>query len=233
MSTRKHATIIVAAVAIAAGAAEQGLADGDFGPDTCLNGYVWREARPTDHVCVTPAVRSQTAADNAQAAARRSPTGGAFGPDTCLQGFVWREAFVNDRVCVLPPVRSQAAADNAAAASRRASVNLTLSRYVPPQPPCDGDTCSTNNDTAPRYRANADHVNVGQVRLFLRRTNGTRITSWLINATPNPAAPGGRISFRTGRLVCSGQSNAYFQLQDLSSRRLSPKRYVRTGCSTL
>lgn len=86
--------------------------------DRCLQGFVWREAAPTDHVCVTPALRAQAAADNAQAAARRNPAGGPFGPDTCLQGFVWREAFPNDHVCVVPATRTQAAADNQAAASR-------------------------------------------------------------------------------------------------------------------
>jgi hypothetical protein len=31
------------------------------GPDTCQQGFVWREARPGDHVCVTPETRSQAA----------------------------------------------------------------------------------------------------------------------------------------------------------------------------
>ncbi len=88
-------------------------------PDTCLQGYVWREANPSDHVCVTPDVRSQAAYDNSQAAARRSPTGGPYGPDTCLSGYVWRDAFTNDHVCVTPDVRSQAAYDNSQAAARR------------------------------------------------------------------------------------------------------------------
>ncbi|MEH2393254.1 MAG: hypothetical protein V7K21_16915 [Nostoc sp.] len=29
-----------------------------YGSDTCISGYVWREAFPGDHVCVTRAVRS-------------------------------------------------------------------------------------------------------------------------------------------------------------------------------
>jgi hypothetical protein len=89
-----------------------------FGPDTCKQGYVWREAIPSDHVCVTPATRSQTAFDNSQAGSRRNPTG-PFGSDTCKQGYVWREAFLNDHVCVTPDTRSQAASDNSQAASRR------------------------------------------------------------------------------------------------------------------
>jgi hypothetical protein len=91
-----------------------------FGPDTCKQGYVWREAIPSDHVCVSPATRSQTAFDNSQAASRRNPTG-PFGSDTCIQGYVWREAFPNDHACVTPATRSQAASDNSQASSRRAS----------------------------------------------------------------------------------------------------------------
>lgn len=91
-----------------------------FGADTCAQGYVWREAFAGDHVCVPPAIRAQSAAENAQAAAHRAPGGGAFGPDTCAQGFVWREASPADHVCVPPSSRSQAAYDNAHAALRRA-----------------------------------------------------------------------------------------------------------------
>jgi microsomal dipeptidase-like Zn-dependent dipeptidase len=90
----------------------------DYGPDTCLPGYVWREAYPGDRVCVTGPTRAQAAADNAQAAARRDPQG-PYGPDTCLPGYVWREATLGDHVCVLPSVREQTAQDNRTAASRR------------------------------------------------------------------------------------------------------------------
>jgi hypothetical protein len=86
--------------------------------DRCVQGYVWREANRDDRVCVSPAIRTQTRNDNAQAAARRNPGGGAFGPDTCRQGFVWREAFPGDRVCVTGNVRSQARADNQEASKR-------------------------------------------------------------------------------------------------------------------
>jgi hypothetical protein len=86
--------------------------------DTCLQGFVWREASSTDHVCVTPQTRSETAADNAAALSRINPNGGPVGRFTCLQGFVWREAFNGDTVCVTPETRAQAAADNAHAAQR-------------------------------------------------------------------------------------------------------------------
>jgi hypothetical protein len=101
-----------------------------FSPDTCKQGFVWREATKDDHVCVTPTTRSQAAADNASAAARRSPNGGASGPDTCQQGFVWREVVPWDHVCVTPQVRTTAASDNSLAGQRRA-----------PAQPYGPDTC--------------------------------------------------------------------------------------------
>ena len=90
-----------------------------FGPDTCKQGFVWRDAFANDHVCVPPETRAQAARDNQFAPARVQPGGGPFGPNTCRQGFVWREAGPNDRVCVPPTTRAQAATDNSQAASRR------------------------------------------------------------------------------------------------------------------
>jgi hypothetical protein len=92
---------------------------GDFGPDTCAEGFVWREAcGPSDHVCVTPNIRSQARDDNAQAAARRQPEGSHFG-DTCLPGFVRREACgPQDHVCVPPITRLRAEDDNKLATHR-------------------------------------------------------------------------------------------------------------------
>lgn len=85
-----------------------------FGADTCLRGYVWREASPNDHVCVTGAVRTQAAADNSQADARR-----VSGSDGCQSGFVWREAFPGDHVCVTALTRAQTAVDNKRNDARR------------------------------------------------------------------------------------------------------------------
>ena len=92
-------------------------------PDLCKAGFVWREAVPHDHVCVTPATRELTAEQNREAAIHRNPAGGPYGVDTCLQGFVWREALPTDHVCVTPEVRRQAAVDNAEAQFRRAPPN--------------------------------------------------------------------------------------------------------------
>jgi hypothetical protein len=85
----------------------------------CLQGYVWRQANASDHVCVTLAERAQVAADNAAAPSRW--VNGPSGPHTCISGYVWREAFRTpslDEVCVTPAQRSRVAADNAAASSR-------------------------------------------------------------------------------------------------------------------
>jgi hypothetical protein len=87
--------------------------------DRCLQGFVWREARPGDLVCVTGSVRSETRQENALAPSRVEPGGGPFGPDTCRQGFVWREAYPEDHVCVPGASRTRAREDNAAAAGRR------------------------------------------------------------------------------------------------------------------
>lgn len=106
-----------------------------YGPDTCIQGFVWREARSGDTVCVTPDVRSQTAAQNGDAAANKEPDGGTYGPNTCKQGFVWRDAFGGDQVCVVPAVRDQAASDNAAAASRRQASAPQPAPAPPPPPP--------------------------------------------------------------------------------------------------
>ncbi|HKF36237.1 MAG TPA: hypothetical protein VKB35_04995 [Ktedonobacteraceae bacterium] len=40
---------------------------------TCIQGYVWREAVPGDHVCVTPQTRAQAQYDNSQAQSRVVP----------------------------------------------------------------------------------------------------------------------------------------------------------------
>ena len=88
---------------------------------TCVQGFVWREAFSGDRVCVTVAVRTRTAQDNQQAGAHRAPGGGPDGPDSCRTGFVWRDAGPRDHVCVPPETRDQAASDNRAAPSRAAA----------------------------------------------------------------------------------------------------------------
>ena len=94
----------------------------------CISGYVWREAKPNDRVCVTPASRTQAAADNHMAPARRQSGGGAYGPATCKQGYVWREAFAGDTVCVTPEARTRTAEENTRAATRLASASNPMAR---------------------------------------------------------------------------------------------------------
>lgn len=88
-------------------------------PDLCITGLVWRQARWTDHVCVTPARRTAVREENRLGPSRRQPGGGAYGPDTCRQGFVWREAFSGDRVCVTPASRDLVRLENRGAWARR------------------------------------------------------------------------------------------------------------------
>lgn len=99
-----------------------------YGPDTCAQGYVWREAIPSDHVCVTPDVRTRTQQENATAPGLRDPNG-AYGSNSCKQGYVWRNAFNGDAVCVTPNIRDDVAAENAAASS-----HLAPQQPAPQQP---------------------------------------------------------------------------------------------------
>lgn len=104
----------------------------------CISGFVWRQVKPDDLVCVTPEVRAQVRADNATALGRAVPwtkqqiimhsmcmRGASCGgvtqlpPRSCLSGYVWREAVENDYVCVTPATRAQAKEDNLMARRRR------------------------------------------------------------------------------------------------------------------
>ncbi|WP_133305970.1 hypothetical protein [Microbispora triticiradicis] len=223
---------VTAPVTLMAGPAA---ATGDFGPDTCLQGYVWREARTGDVVCVTSATRTQTRADNAAKASRW--TSGAFGPHTCTTGYVWREAFTGDDVCVTPAVRSQAAADNSRAADRKVSARLWISRYtVPPVDNGDGTSTSTSVDDIPRLKINGDHYNLGQVRLYIRYNTGRLYWSGTVNASAHSGYAGGSFGKKTGVFDCAAAgrpANAYAQAQDVISGRWSPRVAVRVGCAVL
>jgi hypothetical protein len=96
------------------------------GDDRCLQGFVWREATPVDHVCVIGATRSQARADTAAGPSHRAG-GGASGPDTCSPGYVWREATPADHVCVTPARRQETRNDNTIGYSR----SLPQSTYGP------------------------------------------------------------------------------------------------------
>lgn len=148
---------MLAAMGALGSAAVASAAPGDdlpYGPDTCIQGFVWREARPGDTVCVTPNVRSRTAQENIQAAANKEPNGGPYGPDTCKQGFVWREAYPGDHVCVTPNIRSEAASDNAAAGSRK-----QINQPKPPPPPAPKPLQGPGVSWEPRLGGLTAHIN--------------------------------------------------------------------------
>ena len=140
----KH-SILVASSAMAfaafAGIAGQVPAQADplpYGPDTCIQGFVWREARGGDTVCVTPDVRSTVAQQNSTPGASKDPNAGS-GPQSCSQGYVWREAFDGDTICVTPAFRQQMLDANAAAASRKqANAPVATPAPAPAQNPLCG-----------------------------------------------------------------------------------------------
>lgn len=137
--------------------------------DRCVQGYVWREARPSDHVCVTGAVRSQTWADNAAAPSRWVV--GPYGPHTCISGYVWREAFAGDDVCVTGAQRTEAANLNATAWYR---VNPARSVYGP-------NTCASGYVW--READGSDYVCVsGAVRTATRADNAAATSRWVNGA---------------------------------------------------
>lgn len=109
-----------ASCGVGLGSVSSGLSVRPASVTICREGFVTRNARANDLVCVSEATRDATAEENRRAAERRSETLGPYGPATCKNGFVWREAFDGDVVCVTPDRRDQASADNAAQADRRA-----------------------------------------------------------------------------------------------------------------
>ncbi|MFK4036860.1 hypothetical protein ACI2LC_13795 [Nonomuraea wenchangensis] len=201
-------------------------------PDTCLVGFVWREARPTDHVCVTPKVRERTQVEN-----RLKYTNwvtGAYGPHTCVNGTVWREAFAGDDVCVTPRSRDEARQDNAQAADRRVAAKLWISTYrLGPVDNGDGTASTTSTDDIARLKLNGSHFNAGQVKVFIYYNTGKLFWSGTVTATRNGGYAGGSFGKRTGKVDCSipgKPGNAYARAQDVTSGRWSASVPVRVGC---
>jgi hypothetical protein len=206
----------IAAASVLAGASVPASAAGDRGPLTCLDGYVWRQATPRDHVCVTPAVQAQTAGDNVLASSRRSPTPGTFGPDLCAPGFLWREALAGDHVCVTPATWQQVHDDNLTAGARRNALRVKLAR--------DAATGT--------YRVHADGINVGVARVAVFSPGQIApARSWAVVAHPSPSGPGGELSFDTRIPACTTQPDAILRVRDPSSLRWSSSRRVATGCA--
>ncbi|GIH68335.1 hypothetical protein [Sphaerimonospora thailandensis] len=196
----------------------------DYGPDTCLQGYVWREARVGDVVCVTPATRAQTKADNSVAAARW--TDGVYGPHTCVTGYVWREAYNGDDVCVTPQTRTQAKADNKLDDERKVKARLWITRYFR----------AYGVDDTQLIKINGDHFNFGMVRLTIRYNTGKLFWSGTVNAKAHAKFAGGAFGLKTDVVDCAytrRPANAYIQAQDVVSGRQSARIPVRVGCLVL
>ncbi|WP_433216174.1 hypothetical protein [Microtetraspora malaysiensis] len=202
-------------------AAPASAATPDPGPETCLQGYVWREARPSDLVCVTPEVRTRTAQENRTKAARW--TDGAYGPHTCLTGFVWRGAFTGDDVCVSPELRDETLDANKTSSDRKVLARLWISTYQPNGP-----------GTIPRIQVNGDHYNFGTVSIVFRFNNGQIHKSGYVKAVANADYAGGSFGKKLDLLYCSGSGkpNGYVQAYDLKSGRASARVPVNVGCAT-
>jgi hypothetical protein len=111
IKTQKRSVLIAVAISMALA---------DVAVAGCKSGFVWRDAKDGDGVCVTPEERAEAKAQNANAANNIKPGGGAYGPNTCRDGYVWREAFAGDVVCVTPHERAKAKEQNAMSRKRTA-----------------------------------------------------------------------------------------------------------------
>jgi hypothetical protein len=125
LRVKDRTVVLMAAVLMLAGLTVTGTvnaqpaeAAGLYGPDTCLYGYVWREATTSgreDRVCVSFDSRDRVAEENSLGPGRKEA-----GSDWCVEGFVWREANAEDKVCVTPESRDLVQWENDTAWQRRA-----------------------------------------------------------------------------------------------------------------
>ncbi len=175
-------------------------------PDTCIPGYVWREAFPNDHVCVIPETRQQAADDNAQANTRIDPSG-PYGPDTCVRGYVWREVSPTDHVCVTPQTRQQVAEDNRQAQRRRVRrlrgplpIQTSTTQEVQPRIPL-----SRQSPSPPIQPTPCDVVTMGEisedgsVAVEIRHPDG--VIERKTEAGTTTIYPDGRTEFRPRQVI--------------------------------
>jgi hypothetical protein len=87
--------------------------------DECADGFVWREAFPDDHVCVSPQVRDMVKRQNHDAGQFTTQEG-----QECAPGYVFRMAGPRDQVCVTEDERDQAEQDNRMAETRLKSTQV-------------------------------------------------------------------------------------------------------------
>jgi hypothetical protein len=207
----------------------------------CLEGYVWRQAYPGDYVCVTPANRTQAAADNAAALSRVQPGGGAYGKYTCKQGYVWRQVVTDDYTCVTPAVRSQAAYDNSQAAYRVEYLNLWVTDWTPASSPtnnCNGDVCTTTDGGGgPNFQVNGDGFNFGSVLVQVDSDSGKVLWSQTGTAGSYTGYTGGAFGMQTQIADCSAvpgtKDNDYVIAYDYASGRWSNRLAINSDCAYL
>lgn len=198
-------------------------AGGDYGPDTCLEGYVWREATRDDHVCVAPAKRDLAASQNADQATRHNPDG------TCKSPFVYREATPSDKACVSESQRLFARWDNRDGPKHRASLNVWF-----------GPTYWVWRDTdiySYFLQLEGDHFNLGSnnIEVWVMRPksdNGKLVKLTTVSGTAMDGKVAGSILVKTGidDFRKDGVKNdSYFQVKDLITGRWSEKLWFRSG----
>ncbi|GII31263.1 hypothetical protein Pmi06nite_47050 [Planotetraspora mira] len=81
-----------------------------WGPYTCAQGFVWRQATADDLVCVYPSRRTDVAAENSG-----SPSHKLLNTMYCVPGYEWRLANPSDRACVTSIQRRMARMENESA----------------------------------------------------------------------------------------------------------------------
>jgi len=207
----------------------------------CLQGYVWRKAYSGDFVCVTPANRTQAAADNAAALSRVQSGVGAYGAYTCVQGYVWRQVVPDDYTCVTPAVRSQAWYDNSQAGNRVALLNLWVTDWTPPSQssnPCNGDVCTTTSGgwDGPNFQVNGDAFNFGPVLVQIRSNSGQVLWSQTITDGSYAGYVGASFGVQTQIGDCSSvpdtTNNDYVIAYDEVSGRWSNELPIDSDCAS-
>jgi hypothetical protein len=197
-------------------------ATGDYGPYTCLQGWVWRQAVPDDYVCVTVDVRTQTWEDNSLAPSRINPNGGPYGPNTCKNGYVWREAVPGDVVCVTTATRTEAQEDNAQAQNRWATLNITISTWVNPVP----------FPTPWKILVTGDHFNYAPVTVGVYNLSGAAMWVDTFTAYSNNGLVAGSFITEAPFTLCDSLSylpiNGYVKVYDSLSDRWSAEVYIKT-----
>jgi hypothetical protein len=147
-SLLKPKSLALAAVAVIGLFAEIGIAEAA----ACKSGFVYRDLRNGDGICVTPAERAEGKQQNAAGANTRKADG------LCRDGYVYRDAWNGDGVCVTPFERGKAKQQNAMHGSRVADVKPTPPKPTPPASSGVAEQCS--NGVCGRQTYDGTRVNI-------------------------------------------------------------------------